>query len=272
MSDYQVFEGKPEQFYMDRVLIVNLQRAKDAIKKDWDMIFAVDGDEGSGKSVLAQQMGFYCDPTLTVDRITFNDKEFRKAIMDATQYQCVIYDEAYTGLGSRSTMSLINRTLVSMLAEIRQKNLFVFIVMPSFFDLDKYVALHRSRALIHVYTMNSFERGYFAFYNKDKKKSIYITGKKYYNYGNVRKTSNFSGRFTNHYCISEKEYRKKKHDSLNEREANREKVEHIREVEEELFTRVMLLGDDIPHKLRMSLTGLPQSTYFLKLKKWRESQ
>lgn len=34
--------------YLDGFLKANLDLAKDVIKKDWDMIFLVDGYEGSG--------------------------------------------------------------------------------------------------------------------------------------------------------------------------------------------------------------------------------
>ena len=40
--------------YMDGFLKRNLDEAKRVIKKDWDMVFVIDGYEGSGKSVLAQ--------------------------------------------------------------------------------------------------------------------------------------------------------------------------------------------------------------------------
>lgn len=266
----KVFEGTDKEYYMDGYLHSAMTTARNVIKKDWDMIFAVDGSEGSGKSVLAMQMGYYCDPSLTVDRIVFTAKEFRTAIITAEKYQTVIYDEAYTGLNSRAAMSLINRTLVGVLAEIRQKNLFIFVVMPCFFDLDKYVALWRSRALIHVYTGKNFERGFFSFYNVDKKKYLYIEGKKFYSYGKPR--PNFIGRFTNSYPIDEKEYKKRKRDSLMAREETREKKEITKEIEEALFHKVMELDDKIPHVAKMKILAMPASTYYNKLKRYREGK
>lgn len=197
-----------QDYYLDGYLVSNFDTAKKVIKKDWDMVFLVDGYEGTGKSVLAQQLAYYVDETFNVERVTFTPEEFTRAIEDANKYEAVVYDEAYTGLASRSAMSNINRALVRMLAEIRQKNLFVFIVMPTFFDLDRYVALWRSRALLHIYTGDGFERGYFAFYNMDKKKQLYTVGKKFYSYGGVK--PNFTGRFTNHYTVNEDEYRRRK--------------------------------------------------------------
>jgi hypothetical protein len=260
----KVFEGTEETYSMDGYLHKNLGIAKKIIKNDFDMVIVVDGPEGSGKSVMTQQMAYFCDPTLNLDRIVFTPSTLRKAIVESEPYQAVIYDEAYTGLSSRASMSLINRTIVSMLAEIRQKNLFVFVVMPCFFDLDKYVALWRSRALVHVYLGKNFERGFFAFYNIDNKKSLYMNGKKFYSYSKPR--PNFIGRFVNHYTVDEMEYKKKKRNSLIAREKKAEEAEKRKEIEAEMFERVMEMSDDVPHKVKMELLGMPPATYFRKLK------
>jgi len=264
----KVLQNTAQEFYMDEILKTNLDVAKNVIEKDWDMVFAIDGQEGSGKSVFAQQIATYCDPTFVIDRIVFTPNTFRKAILSAGKYQSVIYDEAYTGLSSRATMSMINRTLISMLAEIRQKNLFVFVVMPTFFDLDKYVALWRSRALMHIYTGQNFERGYFSFFNVDRKKDLYINGKKYYSYGHP--SPNFTGRFTNHYTVDVEDYKEKKKRAVLDREKLKEEAEQRREIEDALFERLMLLKEPLPHRVKISILGIPESTYFVKLKRWND--
>jgi len=202
---------KKAGMYIDGALKSNLDVMKKALKEDWDGLVIVDGPEGAGKSVLTQQCAFYCDPTLNVSRIVFRPDEFEKAVLTAEKYQAIIFDEAFSGLASRKTMSTINYSIVSMLAEIRQKNLFIFIVMPSFFDMDKYVALWRSRCLLHVYA-DKFKRGFFRFYNYKKKKDMYVKGKKYYSYTCVQ--ADFYGRFTNFYPCGKEEYKKKKENSL----------------------------------------------------------
>jgi len=200
-----------EGYYIDGYLKSNLDILRVHIKNDWDYILLVDGREGSGKSVLAQMTGKYLDPSLDIDRVVFTPEEFVDAVKVAKKYQCVIYDEAYAGLSSRGTMTELNKTIVRMLTEIRQKNLFIIIVMPCFFDLDKYVALWRSCALLHVRVEN-MNRGFFSFYTYNKKKSLYVTGKQYYNY--ARPAPNFYGSFTNQYVVSEVLYRKKKKESV----------------------------------------------------------
>lgn len=259
-----------KQFYMDGYLLENMTTAKTVIKNDWDMVFCVDGPERSGKSTIAQQLAYFCDNSFCIERITFTPNEFKKAVLSAKPYQAVVYDEAFTGLSSRAAMSRINRTLTSMMAEIGQRNLFVFVVMPTFFDLDRYIAIWRSRALIHVYTGDNFARGYFAFYNADRKKDLFINGKKFYSYASPR--PNFTGRFTGTYTVDEAEYRKKKLDALSDREKRKAEDDIKRQVEDSLFVRLAELDEELPHNIKMKILNMPSSTYFWKLKQYEEGR
>jgi len=201
------------EYYLDGYLKSNLDAILKIVKKDWDFVFCLDGMEGGGKSTFAIQMALYLDPTLTLDRIVFDAQDFEKEVINAKKYQAVIYDEAITGLYSREAMQHINTTLTKLLAQIRQKNLFIFVIIPTFFDLDKYVAMWRSRGLFHIYTKD-FNRGYFVFYDHEKKKNLYAKGKKFYNY-HLQKP-NFKGRYTK-YNPFLKAYQKKKFQSLKDR-------------------------------------------------------
>jgi len=219
----------------------------------------------SGKSLKAQQDAFYCDPTLDINRVTFTPTEFQKAIVNAKPYQSVIFDEAYGGLASRSANSRINKALVTVLAEIRQKNLFIFIVLPSFFDLDKYVALWRSRVLIHVYCGDNFERGNFSFFNQAKKKDLYVYGKKFYNYKQT--LPNFRGRFTKFYTVDEVAYKKKKLDSLtsNELEKATLNVPLIRNgLMNDLFLRLVNM-EGITNEKKANIMGISRRKYQARL-------
>lgn len=257
-----------QSFFMDGYLKENLDTAKKIVKKDWDMIFLYDGFEGSGKSVKAMQDAFYFDPTLSFERMCFNPRQFTKAVTNAKPIQAVVYDEAYTGLSSRAAMSLINRTLVKMLAEIRQKNLFVAIVMPTFFDLDKYAAIWRSRALIHVYTLGSFQRGFFNFYNMQKKKELYVLGKKFYSYS--RPAPNFKGRFTNYYPLNEEEYREIKKKSLIKQQATEDEIIVKQMAQHQMFENVFNV-EGITHKKKAELIGISEATYWNWVRKYNET-
>jgi len=255
------------EFSMDGYLKSNLDIAKAEIVNDWDMIFCVDGPEGSGKSVFSMQGAYYCFSRFSIDNIAFNPNQFRRCVLSQPKYSAIVYDEAYTGLSSRATMSVINRALVSMLTEIRQKNLFIFVVLPCFFDLDKYVALWRSRILIHVYT-HGFQRGYFSFYNYDKKKDLYLNGKKFYSY--FKPKPNFIGRFTNHYVVDEAEYRKRKNIAASKREEDRIKQEIIKEQQISLFNRICE-REDISDKIKSEIIGISDRTYYIWMQKRREN-
>lgn len=258
-----------QEYYMDGYLKDNLDTLISIVKKDWDAVLCVDGYEGSGKSVLTQQAAFYVDPTLCIDRICFSANEFRKAITNAKPYQAVVYDEAFTGLDSSGAMSIINRTLKQTIAEIRQKNLYIFVVMPTFFDLQKYIALWRSRALIHVYTGPGFERGYFEFYNQERKLDLFVKGKKEYNY-HVGKP-NFRGRFTNWYAVNEEEYRLKKKESLGKRENDRVVKEIQHQLEDEIFQKVAAMDNSkMTNRAKAELLGISEQYYYQKLKKFQD--
>ena len=204
------------EFYIDGYLKANLDIIKTAIKDDWDMVFVVDGEEGSGKSVLAMQCAKYCDSSFDISRECFDAESFEKCVREtAQQYQSIVFDEAFGGLSSRAVMSKVNRSLVRMMTEIRAKNLFIFVVLPTFFDLDKYVALWRSRALLHVYSYEGFKRGRFMFFNSERKKQLYVNGKKFYNYNNPK--ANFLGSFINHYPIDKDAYKKRKMECIRAR-------------------------------------------------------
>lgn len=254
-------------FYIDGFLKNNLDIAIKEIKNDWDMIFLYDGAEGAGKSVKAMQDAYYVDPTFNIDRVAFTPNQFRKAIFTAEKYNAIQYDEAYSGLSSRATMSLINRTLVSMLTEIRERNLFIMVVLPCFFDVDKYVALWRSRILIHIYTHEGFKRGFFSFYNAEKKKQLYLLGKKFYSYS--KPDSNFIGRFTNYYTIDEKEYRRRKHLANAKREDDRIKAEVVKEQQKLLFER-LVDNNEVPDRLKAKIIDISEPTYYRWLRQYKD--
>ena len=209
------FIANNKEWYIDGYLASNLDKAKKFIKKDWDMFFIVDGSERSGKSNMVQTAAAYCDPTLCLDRIVFTPTQFEEAVLNAEPFTAIIWDEAVTAAESGDTSTKIWKTLKKMMVQMGQKNLFIFVVIHSFFDLTKYLSVWRSRALIHIYH-DDFERGYFQFYNEERKKYLYIKGKKYYEYKEGK--PNFIGRFTKGYYVDEQAYRDKKKQSLLELE------------------------------------------------------
>lgn len=192
----------------------------DLMKRDKDVVFGVDGKEGSGKSKFADIIGSYASTQLKTEYdlscICTKPLEFRDKIKSAKKNQVVIYDEAHRGMASRRTLSEINSILIDLMMEMRQKNLFVIIVLPTFFMLDRYVALYRLKGLFHIYERHG-KRGFWVYFKEKHKLYLYIKGKKLYNY-NCMRWPRFRGRFYNQYAINEEEYRAKKAHSFEEKE------------------------------------------------------
>lgn len=209
-------EGKEKPLYMDGTLFEQLNKKviPSVMKKDSDWVVAVDGMEGSGKSVLAMQIAKVVDPKFCNDNIAFNAPDFISKVVRAKKGSCIVFDEAFTGLSSRTSLSEINNLLVSLMMEMRQKNLFVIIVMPTFFMLDKYCVLHRARGLFHVYTKNN-KRGFWSFFNKERMKYLYLKGKKFYTYTSTKPI--LFGRFQDQYTVNEEEYRSSKTSALHKK-------------------------------------------------------
>lgn len=180
-------------------------------QKGWDGVILVDGAERSGKSTLAMQMAKMLDPSFGIDDIYFDPIKFRDGLLAAPEFKAVVFDEARRGLGNRRSMSNINVTLTNLLAEIGQRHLFIIVVLPTFFDLDKNIAIWRSRYLFHVYT-NGSRRGFVMAFNAKLKKKLYLMGKRLYSYAKPK--SMFNTNFSSFSVVSPKLYDKKKRESL----------------------------------------------------------
>lgn len=194
--------------YMDGYLQQNLDLYKNLVMKDRDNIQIGVGKEREGKSTLINSNLKYLDPTYNLDRCCFTGEDFIEKIRKIKEpYKALCWDESQE-FTSRASISKFNRNMVQALSLIGTKNLFIGICLPSFFELDKYVAIHRSNCLIRVYSVLG-DRGRFQFWNEEKKKLLYIQGKKFYDYNKVK--PNFSGRFTkDNFPFDPKEYNEKK--------------------------------------------------------------
>jgi len=201
-------------YHIDKKILYLLDKIKDTLtKKDKDYVMLMDGYEGSGKSTFAIQMGKYVDPTLNLSRVCMTADEFKQAIINAKKGECVIYDEAVTGLSAGSAITKIGRLIKGMMMQMRQKNLFVIVILPIVFEFNRYAVLSRARFFLHVYETGG-RMGYFVGYNKKDTRETYLRGKKTHSY-KVR--SRFTGRFYGKFGLGkeiELLYRKKKEETL----------------------------------------------------------
>jgi len=213
---------------MDNRLYDRCLKIRSAVTgKDNDAVFVIDGRERSGKSVFAQQIAKAVDPTFNINRMCLTPEQFKEAVVKAKKGEAIVFDEAFTGFSSMNALGSINKLLKELMMEMGQKNLVVFIVLPTIFTLEKYVAIFRSKGLFHIYTKSNngkSQRGRWMFFPPRKVKLLYLYGKKDMSYSQSTHhkipKSNFRGRFYDQYTLVEKSYREKKAASLTEKGKN----------------------------------------------------
>ncbi len=232
-----VVEVRGTSYHMHDKLKVKWDSIKDGKMKkvDEDRFYITDGHEGAGKSLYTLQQAAYIDPTILDDeedkvlpRICFSVDEFLEAVRHtkstSNHTKCIVFDEAFRGMSSKAALSSINKRLVEALMEVRQNNLVVFLVSPSFYLLEFYPAVLRSKALFHVVKLKNSITRYVRIFNYRKKAKLYQIGVRK-GWGYPLKTK-VKVRFFNKYPGGdefENRYRKKKRDSLREGDKTEEK-------------------------------------------------
>jgi hypothetical protein len=153
--------------------------------------------------------------------IVFKPMDLIKRAFEVEQYSVVIVDE----WDDAHYWSELGMSMRQFFRKCRQLNLFIILIIPNFFQMPMSYAVSRSVFFVDVRFEGKFERGYFRFFNFDKKKDLYIYGKKTQNYECVR--PNFIGRFTKGYCVDEAQYKRAKRDDMIEAETQDKKPTEI---------------------------------------------
>jgi len=205
--------------FIDNIIGQRIPKWKnEVLKKDDDKVFVIDGREGAGKSAFGFQLAKALDDDFNVDKICFNANQFITAIKspDRKKGDCIVLDEAFSAASARASLTQVNRAMIGVATEMRQLNLFVIVILPTFFDLDRYFAIWRCDTLFHVYKDKKGNRGRFIIFPFHSKKNLYLKGKKGYHYGVVRSPYP-ACRFLKGYVVDEEEYRIKKAEAFRER-------------------------------------------------------
>jgi hypothetical protein len=180
--------------------------------RDNDLVIIIDGDEGSGKSRFAQQIGWYLsDGKLKLENICVHPDVYEQRVFEAKKHDVVIFDEGVLGLDSAGWNNKTNRMLKKVLMTVRSRNLVHIILIPKVFDLIPYVPMNRADCLISVF-MYKLMRGFFRFYSKPKCSQLYFKGRKGRNHRVVR--HNFYGRFPKKSLVDIEAYESKKEKEL----------------------------------------------------------
>jgi hypothetical protein len=257
-----------KECYIDDMLLQKLENIKKIIKRNWDCVILIDGMERSGKSTLGLTIAWYLsEGKLTYDNIASDsDDAIRKCerLPDCSQ---LMIDEGSLVFSSKETMSAEQRKLIKIMNVIGQKNMVFIIILPSFFDLNKFIAVNRSRFLLHVYTDNQLHRGRFTYFSEKKKKILYDYGKKHYNSYKFPK-ANWVGGFWNFFPFENKEFYKEiKQKSLFEafHKQEEKKREEKKELIVQTYNRLVELhkkkGIQVSNKEYGDCFGLPNTTF-----------
>jgi hypothetical protein len=258
--------------YIDGYLYDNLQPIAKSVTDDMTfmgIIYSSTLENGTGKSVLAQQIGEAyttmvnemndLDIPFNMNNVVFTPKTLIERAYKLPKYSCIILDE----WEDSHYWSELGITLRQFFRKCRQLNLFMICIIPNYFQMPMNYAISRSLFAIDV-VFNStdnkaFDRGYFSFYNFGKKKNLYIKGKKTQNYNCVEPI--FRGRFLDGYAVPEKVYRQAKYDDMikQEKEAKRP---NAKQVKMDLFKQLRTAIPEITMKRLAEGFGISERTGF----------
>ena len=186
--------GKPCSFYMDGTLLRELTPIKKLVtKKNHYYCAIVAGPPGSGKSTFLKGPAKLSDPTFDESRYCFSADEFIKKSNDLPPHSAIVLDESFESLNTNVSRSKEFLRVLNHLQIIRQKNLFIFLCLPNFFDLAKNVAIFLTSHLFLTYVDIHGDRGRFLAFGRPEKRRLYVIGKKFVDYNCVK--ANFKARY-----------------------------------------------------------------------------
>lgn len=202
--------------YLDGYLKMRLDAMKSLQRKQFDSPMICDGEVGVGKSRFLMTIGYYlADTKFDEKNICAGNQDAIEKMRKLPDGSAILIDEGSLVFNAKETMRREQVRLTKILDVCRQRRFYILVACPSFFDLNKYIAVFRSRFLIHCYTDTKFVRGRFAYWGTKKKKILYSIGKK--NFGSYKKPkADFIGRFMDFNPIWVKKYEAIKRKSMEE--------------------------------------------------------
>jgi hypothetical protein len=185
---------------------------------DDDRCYIVDGKTGAGKSVAAMQFGYYLDPTFDLDHVCFNLIDFYKAVQRYTKGQSIVFDEAFESLTWRDATTKQGKLMTKLLMQCRQKNLFLFLVLPDAFELASYISRHRANGLFYFYKKTTIKadgtpfirKGRYIYWGQGRVNELLFKARKSKDYCKAKVRPLGWGSTSNFYVVDEASYRAKK--------------------------------------------------------------
>lgn len=255
-----------------------LDIAKDRVlNKNYDYLCCTAGFSGVGKSTfILFTAAPYCCPWFDLSYVAFTANEFIDICNKAPKNSAVVLDECFEALNSRTGSSKEFLKIFNHLQIIRQRNLFIFLNLPNFFDLNKNIALFRVNHLFVCYEdSKTNRRGKVLGFGRDTKRTLYVKGGKYCDYNAVR--ANFRAKFNrNKHLYDEKIYEKMKLKHLHDQNKKMDSPISIREDRASFLTDNVIINSKrkgFSQKETAEILGVnlsTVSTHWLKLKRDRK--
>jgi len=166
-------QGNPENYfrydkrdvYIAPLLRKKLDKMIYAIEhQNEDGVVLIYGDEGLGKSVLAQQIAAYFDAKFrkgfNINNIHFTSRDHQYNASHSDIKTVHLFDEARRDIG-KSNRKANKDEFFNFLSECRDDNQVHIIVLPALSDISEYIALHRAKCIIRVQKRKNFYKGYY---------------------------------------------------------------------------------------------------------------
>jgi hypothetical protein len=126
---------------------------KERLETDKDLVVAITGNEGDGKSALAIDLGNQGDPNFNLDLNELyspNAEEMEKKVTTLPKYSYIIADEAIKSLYKLNWATRGQRYLNELYAICRKENKCSILCIPRFSDLNEFFRNHRVKLWLHI--------------------------------------------------------------------------------------------------------------------------
>ena len=123
------------------------------VRSDRDVVIALTGDEGEGKSNCAIQIAKESSPSFDIETDEVGStlkQELQEKILDKKKYCAIVVDEAIKRLYKQNWQSKSQRFLNQLYTLCRQENKITVLCLPRFIDLNEFFRNHRVKFWIHI--------------------------------------------------------------------------------------------------------------------------
>jgi hypothetical protein len=189
------------------------------LEQNDDCLIIIVAPEGSGKTVLETQIGYYISIKMSsswgVNNLHFDGQSYIDHSLNGKPFLVNCLDESRRALNKMRGMTGNNVEFMNFLSECRDQNQVHIIVLPAYADLEQYVAIHRVKYIIQVNKSRDkdtkrLKRGTYNIIDckyKYKLKEAWKNGYKEFPKSMILKKN---CKFDNVLCVNEKEYLEKK--------------------------------------------------------------